>query len=82
MLSTLPKESDHFKRDQASEEEKALRAGQIGAISRRQERRTLVGIAALSLMLMSLIGAVLFRHILFLPWAAVFAVLLIVLRKR
>jgi hypothetical protein len=82
MLSTLPKDSGQFRRDRATEEEKAFWAEKIDALGRRQEWETLIGAAALTLAIASLIGVAAFSYIMFIPFAAGLTALLIVLRKK
>ncbi len=81
MLSTLPKDSNQFKRDYASEEQKAISAERIDASGHQQERRTLVGTVALTLMLSCLIAAAHFRSVALLLCFAGLAMFLAILRK-
>ncbi len=81
MLSTLPKDSSQFKRDDASEEEKAISAERIDAFSRWQQWRTLMGTVALMLMFSCLMAAALFRSAAFLFCFAGLAISLAILRK-
>jgi hypothetical protein len=82
MLSTLPKDSGQFKRDQASEEEKAFCAEKIDALGRRQEWKTLAGAAALTFAIASFIGVAISRNVVLFPFAAGLIIILIVLRKK
>jgi hypothetical protein len=82
MLSTLPKDSSQFNRDQATEEEKTFWAEKIDALGRRQQRKTLAGVAALTLAIASLIGGAVSRNLVFFSFAAGLTALLMVLRKK